>query len=348
MRRELTEEEIVEVEGEGEMPMDDVRASIEAEDGGGGEERTERSYVQLDFATPAPKRRKVGLDPVESFDSSQGQYDETAPFHNHEDFLHRGGQNGATTNGVLSGYENHDEEMLYDDNHEKEQEPLLFADLPQTSQSLQPSHQPATPAPTYSQRPRFIHPSSTRPSTTLQTPQPVETFAPTPYFILSTPASPHTLADGEPQFIKPPKFKPIEEPEPSEPLPAEFSPRKRGQKFVIGGLANEVRSWLVDLESQTSASSAVSKRDGDGWTVEMVVAEVGGGRGVGWTLARGVGDEEGDGLSVILGGEGMAEGIERGRGVERGGVVGIRKPVWEVDIGGVRWGVGASWKAWPR
>lgn len=57
-------------------------------------------------------------------------------------------------------------------------------------------------------------------------------------------------------------------------------------------------------------------------------AEVGGGRG----MQRGGRGEE---KWVLVGGRG---------GVRVGGVVGVGRPVWEVEVGGEAWGVGVEWK----
>lgn len=61
----------------------------------------------------------------------------------------------------------------------------------------------------------------------------------------------------------------------------------------------------------------------------MLVRERGGERG--WILAgRGRGD---------LAGRGRGEGV-----VEVGCVVGVKEPIWEVEIEGQRWRVGVEWK----
>lgn len=355
LRRALTEEEIV-VEGGGEgMLMGGWRESVERQDVGvdvDGEEDGDVTYSQLDAETPGAKRRRVDGDPVESFSHSQSQQDYAAnAYERHEktrQVLH-----GHGVGRNYDGYERHDlndEEMLYNDDHEQLQDQKPFQDLSHPGLSSHPP--PATPAPS-SRRPRFILPSShpLRPSTPQPQPHSTHpsqsTFAPTPHFFITTPLPPSTLND-EPQFIKPPKFMHVEEPEPTQPLPEEFSPRKRGQKFVVGGVAGEVRGWLVDLEHHSSSTAAPTRgvgkeerRDED-WVVKMVVDDVGGGKDVGWTIAKG------DGMNVILGGEGIREGLEKGKEAKRGSVVGIKAPVWEVEVKGVRWGVGANWKVWER
>lgn len=354
LRRELTEEEIVDGE-EGEMLMEGVKESVERQDVDvdvDGEEFGDVTYSQLNARPPAAKRRRVGGDPVESFSHSQSQQDyATNTYEPREKTCQVLHGHGVGRN--YDGYERHDlndEEMLYNDDHEQLQDQKPFQDLSRPALSNHPP--PATPAPS-SHRPRFVLPSSHPPRPA--TPQPQShsthpsqsTFAPTPHFFITTPLPPSALND-EPQFIKPPKFVHVEEPEPTQPLPEEFSPRKRGQKFVVGGVAGEVRGWLVDLEHHVSSAAMPTRgvgreeRRDENWMVKMVVDDVGGGKGVGWTIAKG------DGMNVILGGESIREGLERGKETKRGSVVGIKAPVWEVEVEGVRWGVGANWKVWER
>ena len=177
-----------------------------------------------------------------------------------------------------------------------------------------------------------------------------------PRFVLSTPSKPTSSIppiDSIDTFLRPPRFKPPDEEREAavEPLPDHFSPRRRGQKFLAGGLAAEVRGWLVERESQGTRSARNPVRE-DGWKIKIAVDEVSGGYGAGMTLVRGrrMGSN-GDGaadlypIRMILGGEeGMSEGIKKGGQAAVGKVVGVKGPAWEVDIDGVRWGVSANWK----
>lgn len=178
-----------------------------------------------------------------------------------------------------------------------------------------------------------------------------------PRFVLSTPSKPTSSMpapiDSTDTFLRPPRFKPPDEEREAamEPLPEHFSPRRRGQKFLAGGLATEVRGWLVDRESQ-AARNARNPVGEDGWKIKIVVDEVTGGYGAGMTLVRGrrVGSNGDEGanlypIRMILGGEeGMSEGIRKGEQAAVGKVVGVKGPAWEIEIDGVRWGVSATWK----
>ncbi len=123
-----------------------------------------------------------------------------------------------------------------------------------------------------------------------------------------------------------------------------------------GGLAAEVRDWLVNIESTISSKDAGKKGD-DEWLVRVVVDEVSGGSRAGMTLVRGrqVHSMDGEGgkmdkvseVRVILAGEGGGTGLQKGSKVELGKRVGITGPVWEVMIEGIKWGVGVDWKVLP-
>ncbi|KAL2019701.1 hypothetical protein VTK56DRAFT_9238 [Thermocarpiscus australiensis] len=146
-----------------------------------------------------------------------------------------------------------------------------------------------------------------------------------------------------------------------------FSPQRRGAKYVPGGLAAELRDWLVDvkegcadgegeqragLAAFTPASASASAA-----AVRVTVDEVrfGGPR---MTLiagrladgdAGGAGQAAGMGVRVILAGEGTIEGLGARRGcgkknrVAPGAVVAIAPPAWDVELDG-RWAVAYRWE----
>jgi hypothetical protein len=171
-----------------------------------------------------------------------------------------------------------------------------------------------------------------------------------PRFLTSTQSA--TQAN-ESTFLKPPRFRPPEpqEQEPStDPLPDQFSPHRRGQKYVPGGLAAEVRDWLVNIESSIPSSSTT--KSGSPWLFRLMVDEISGGGRAGITLVKGRQILTGDTdtmidslgiISVILAGEGTSTGLQKNSKVEVGKTVGVRSPVWEVMIDGVKWGVGVDW-----
>jgi hypothetical protein len=199
-----------------------------------------------------------------------------------------------------------------------------------------PPAEPLHRAPSSTTAPRFILPS---------TPAPVPS---------STPATTQTAA-----FVKPPRFRPPDDQEhqqrPSEPLPDAFSPQRRGQKFLTGGLAAEVISWVMNLESITPAASSAQSKE-DAWVVELIVDEVRGGPGAGMTLISGRqihvarSGQEGEMVStlrvvkIILAGSGTNEGFQKTIKVDVRKKIRIKSPVWEVVIEGEKWGVAVSWE----
>ncbi|KAI1425694.1 hypothetical protein F5Y12DRAFT_784473 [Xylaria sp. FL1777] len=178
----------------------------------------------------------------------------------------------------------------------------------------------------------------------------------------------------QPTFQKAPRFKPAELPEGAplpEPLPDAFSPRRKGAKYIPGGLAAELRDWLVDVEAGVgSGSAARSNPEYDGeWVARIHVDDFSGTNGGprGMTLVRGrqvlssktnassasqfpsEGDEVAEFLGnntyrLILAGPGRLSGLGVGSNVRPGVLLGIARPTWEVVIDGLgRWGVACDW-----
>lgn len=182
-----------------------------------------------------------------------------------------------------------------------------------------------------------------------------------PKFLPSTPVPQFASQSIEAAqtFLKPPRFRPpdltsTQQTQP-DPLPEYFSPHRRGQKYLPGGLAAEVRDWLVNLESALPSTS-VQKSTVDPWLVRVLVDKVSSSGRDGMTLVRGrpvLLVNEGnivntlDEVKVVLAGDGQHVGIQKGAPVTIGKTVGIKGPVWEVVLEGVKWGVGVDWKVLP-
>ncbi|KAJ8120205.1 hypothetical protein ONZ43_g3028 [Nemania bipapillata] len=176
----------------------------------------------------------------------------------------------------------------------------------------------------------------------------------------------------QPTFQKAPRFRPAEIPEGAprpEPLPDVFSPRRKGAKYVQGGLAAELRDWLVDVEAGLGSGSGSTtgpgtKRDEE-WIAKIRVDDLrsadGNARGMTLVLGRQVLDEKssvsvvnhypGEGeepvevlgtntIRLILAGPGRLTGLGVGNDVRPGVLLGIARPTWEVVLDGLgRWGV---------
>ena len=166
-----------------------------------------------------------------------------------------------------------------------------------------------------------------------------------PRFIIASPAKLSIPRDSQTTFVKPPRFRPPEPLDQSQsqqdPLPDQFSPHRRGQKYVPGGLAAEVRDWLVNIES--TAPTTGGHKVGL-WLVKLVVEEVSGDSRTGMTMVKGSREEGGAAMKVLLAGEGEGTGLQKGAKVEVGKTVGIRGTVWDVVVEREKWGVSADWK----
>ena len=167
-------------------------------------------------------------------------------------------------------------------------------------------------------------------------------------FIFSNPTPQRPPNSPQTTFLKPPRFLP---PDPSEtrtsdPLPEHFSPHRKGHKYIPGGLASEVRDWLTNLSSSIPAT----RNKDDPWVVRILVDEVSGGAKAGMTLVRGRQVHDGEvmdhlgAVRVMLAGEGLGTGMQKGARVEVGKIVGVKGPAWDVVVEGARWGVGVEWK----
>lgn len=170
----------------------------------------------------------------------------------------------------------------------------------------------------------------------------------------------------KPKFLNPPSFKPLsptEAPAENSVLPPDhladiFSPAKRkGEKYVPGGLAAELRDWLVDVKPESE------KRVLETGIVKLAVGSVRSG-GWGLTLISGKptsvaatvpGSEAPEFRAALVGEGGLGNEDRKGLDSRRkgksknsafaGNVVGIAPPAWDVDLPGQgRWSVAYRWE----
>ncbi|KAL1879892.1 hypothetical protein VTK73DRAFT_6704 [Phialemonium thermophilum] len=142
------------------------------------------------------------------------------------------------------------------------------------------------------------------------------------------------------------------------PLPEAFSPqRRRGTKYVPGGLAAELRDWLVAVKGDVDASAVIGggdeapSADGGAAGIVEVVFDVDEARpGPGMWLVRGRqrprengADEEAVEVRAILAGEGRSSGLARRNIVSRGSIVQTWPPSWDIDLGSDRWSIVCDW-----
>lgn len=270
-------------------------------------------------------------------------------------------------NDVSSVLPRGNDDDLVEDPEDLEDPNGLNSSLTEISSPSAPTPYPQTQS---RPRPRFLPPST-----------PQSRFKPT-IGTPSTPASSNTHT-----FSKPPRFRP---PSPNsqpnanrEPLPDAFSPRKRDEKYVVGGLASELRSWILNVGNERSSTSrngfagptipphATSLVSGHAqnsktspWKFKILIDEISGGQGAGeagMTLVRGrqiiPQSHEAGGTStqsemvdslgqikIILAGAGIVDGLNRAKKVGVGMTVGIKGPTWDTVVEGVTWGVVCEWR----
>jgi hypothetical protein len=225
-----------------------------------------------------------------------------------------------------------DEEMLDNDNGNND-----FTSL------TQPESQDSIPEPEKRPKPASHLPSSPK-RRRVDVGDPTSTPQPTPgrFILPSTGMSrmPLTQADGNTPSNSRPAFLMASLPPPLEtatPLPDAFSPRRRGQKFIPGGLASELQSWVIEAAqtaSQSRPRNAVSVDD----SVHVInVDEV---KGNGPVFVHGT--RPGNGTSKVLLVDGQAN--QKADKVKAGDRVSIRLPTWDVQVLNEAWTVGVDWR----
>ena len=142
-------------------------------------------------------------------------------------------------------------------------------------------------------------------------------------------SSPSRPDHAQPTFRPAPRFKPLEDDIPAEGLPSAFSPQRRGQKYLHGGLAAELQGWLSDIRKADNIANSQEE-------TKVEVSEVrSGGR---MYLVRGKRGE-----MIILAGEGRLTGLGRRAVVGVGSLVLLGRLVWDVRIEEETWIVACDW-----
>lgn len=158
------------------------------------------------------------------------------------------------------------------------------------------------------------------------------------------PSSPANVPTRHPKFLSAPRFKPTEavEGDPSRPpLPDAFSPQRRGAKYVAGGLAAEVRDWLVQVKGASEYDRPVG--ESVRFTVDQVKTCHPGGMCVisgseieveneGDGMQVHVGADEGQPVKVILAGDGRIDGLRGKSVVARGKTLSLFQPMWDIAL----------------
>lgn len=163
----------------------------------------------------------------------------------------------------------------------------------------------------------------------------------------SNPPSPRAAdeqAPRHPTFQNAPRFKAadITTEVQQRPLPEAFSPQRRGAKYVAGGLAAEVRDWLVQVKGASEYDRPA------GSSIDVVVDEAMSAPGMHVIAARqldtAVEDESIPG-KVILAGDGRVTGLRGRSAVKCGGVVSMSQPMWDITLDGLgHFAVACDWE----
>nr|POF01122.1 hypothetical protein CFP56_21070 [Quercus suber] len=214
-------------------------------------------------------------------------------------------------------------------------------EIPPTPTTIPSFHRPPPP-PSPPLAVPHLPPSATKPRFI-----PSRASSPPPSLSSLSPATAH----HPPTFLRPPPATTAPasgSAHPAAPLPETFSPHRRGHKFVPGGLALTLQTWVLETgqaalqsrRARAALSSSSALRAGADFVLTARVEEIfgdDGGRGEGFAVTA---RAEGRNLLFAPTGAGAAES-----GLEVGCMVGVRAPVWEVRGGdGTSWTVAADWR----
>ncbi|KAF2873896.1 hypothetical protein BDV95DRAFT_488849 [Massariosphaeria phaeospora] len=183
----------------------------------------------------------------------------------------------------------------------------------------------------------------------------------------SVSGTPAPATTNRPQFLLPPQ--PPSPVSNQTPLPETFSPSRKNQKYIPGGLASTLQSWVIETANtgyaaQNSGSVIWGKDKEDGVRMKVRVGCLGSDRDVqrqeidcfqgGVVFVRGETDpgaynasrssylaRDGGEVKLLLAGQGGSRGA--GVRIKIGAVIGLRAPLWDVDIGDEKWVFGVDW-----
>lgn len=292
--------------------------------------------------TPRPKLRRK-FERIESIEEPQSSPD--TPLHDNNGF------------GIVQSVEH--ERLFGDDEAQQEEDEdddeILFVTeehnkrrrvSPHSSSPSRESPEPTTPiAPHNSTTHRFVVPPPRTPALFSGVKNSANTASLTPAATTTTPA-PH-----RPAFILPPQ--PTSPPKASRPLPEIFSPSRKTQRYVPNGLASTLQGWIIETANTGFAAQervtiggvvwGRDREDGVKLKVHVTAASLQDANGeVECFPGQFVFVHGEDETRVLLAGQGGARGAG-GVKIRVGGVVGIRAPIWDVDVGGEKWVFGVDW-----
>ncbi|KAF2170237.1 hypothetical protein M409DRAFT_19839 [Zasmidium cellare ATCC 36951] len=242
------------------------------------------------------------------------------------------------------GHEDDDDEMLMCDDEEAQA-------VPTTEDRLQDVQQWANALP-YSPKRRRLDDVQTEPqqdASIAVPPKPVFKHPTTPASHMNTGAHTFSRAGSvastigtengaagirRPQFLR----SSVAPSEQLEPLPEAFSPHRRGEKFVPGGLAATMQQWVIET-GQAAAHSRKGQGylNGEDYVLRAKVSSV---AGRGPMLVQGRHIDGGD-VRLMLVADSKKDAIID---IPVGSTVGVRAPTWDIELEGISWTVGVDWK----
>jgi hypothetical protein len=310
--------------------------------------------------TPRPKPRRK-FERVESIEEPP-RSSQDLPFDD---------ENGFGIAQTIEDDRMHDDEEAQEEQDDGDNEILFVTEernkrrrvSPPTSPTSHHASEPTTPVTVHTHR--FIVPAPRTPALFSAKPDHTEAIGFTPVLAKTTPA-PH-----RPAFILPPQ--PTSPPKPTRPLPEIFSPSRKSQKYVPNGLASTMQSWIIETANTGFAAQERSTTGGVVWgrdredgvrlkvRVKAALSATSQDEGevecfsgqcvfvkgetepgmYNHSRAPSVVDNDGE-TRILLAGQGGARGAA-GVKIKIGGIVGVRAPMWDVDVGGEKWLVGIDW-----
>lgn len=148
-----------------------------------------------------------------------------------------------------------------------------------------------------------------------------------------------TQTDGNASHSSRPAFlmASLPAPETVTPLPDAFSPRRRGQKFMPGGLASELQSWVIEAAQTVTQGRFHSASSVDDSVQFIDVNQV---KGNGPIFAYGSKPGKITAKVLLIDGQANQKSVK----VKAGDRVSIRLPTWDVEVSGEAWTVGVDWR----
>jgi hypothetical protein len=261
------------------------------------------------------------------------------------------------------GQEDEDDEILFVTEERNKRRRVS----PRSSPASARCSEPTTPsAPHNATTHRFVVPPPRTPALFSATDHRISTPSSTATATRAT-ATPH-----RPAFILPPQLtSPVK---PSKPLPEIFSPSRKTQKYVPNGLASTLQGWIIEtantgfaaqerstiggvvwgrdredgvrlrLRIHSASSSTPSEDQTEVECFPGLFVFVRGEKEPGmYNVSRASNVAPNDSETrVLLAGQGGTRGTG-GVKIKIGDRVGIRAPLWDVDVGGEKWSVGVDW-----